>query len=200
MNDEYKSELPGVALGSQHPIAAFIPMDGYHLTRAQLSAMPDPENAHARRGAAFTFDGDAFLRLIEKLREPLAPEAKTVYAPSFDHATKDPVQDDIAISPATRILVFEGNYVALDEKPWRDAADLMDEIWFIEVDNNVARERLIKRHIEAGIANDRETAAKRADENDLVNGREILDKKRDVHETLQSIRDDTWEPEAQGAV
>ena len=66
-------------------------MDGYHLTRAQLSAMPDARTAHARRGAAFTFDAPAFLELVKKLRQPLCPESQTIYAPSFDHAIKDRV-------------------------------------------------------------------------------------------------------------
>ena len=72
-------------------------MDGYHFSRAQLSAMPDPSTAHARRGAAFTFDASSFLKLVQALREPLAPESKTLFAPSFDHAVKDPVQDDVPI-------------------------------------------------------------------------------------------------------
>ena len=64
-------------------------MDGYHLSRAQLDAMPDPNTAHARRGAAFTFDGESFYNLVKRLRDPICPETKTLYAPSFDHAIKD---------------------------------------------------------------------------------------------------------------
>src|SRR6202000_2994348 len=97
-------------------MAAFIPMDGYHLSRAQLDAMPDPVSAHARRGAAFTFDGDSFLSLVKELREPLCPESKTFYAPSFDHAVKDPVADDIAIAPRVRLVIFEGNYLSLNKE------------------------------------------------------------------------------------
>lgn len=84
-------------------------MDGYHLTRAQLDALPDPATAHARRGAEFTFDGAGFLRLVQALREPLTSKSATVYAPSFDHAVKDPKADDIAVAPTRRIVVFEGN-------------------------------------------------------------------------------------------
>lgn len=65
-------------------------MDGYHLSRRQLDALPDPVSAHARRGAEFTFDGESFLKLVKKLREPLCPESQTLFAPSFDHAMKDP--------------------------------------------------------------------------------------------------------------
>ncbi|ROT35495.1 P-loop containing nucleoside triphosphate hydrolase protein [Sodiomyces alkalinus F11] len=174
--------------------AAFVPMDGYHLTRAQLSALPDPVEAHARRGAAFTFDAPAYLDLVRRLREPLAPESPTIRAPSFDHAVKDPKYDDIAIEAHHRLLVFEGNYVALDKPLWRDAARLMDELWFVEVDFDVARRRLIKRHVAAGIASDEADADKRARENDLVNGQEIVDFRLNVDEVIVSREDEGWAP------
>lgn len=105
--------------------------------------MPDPQNAHARRGAEFTFDGDAFLRLVQKVQQPLP--AENIYAPSFDHAIKDPVADDICIVKSDRIVVFEGNYLSLDKMPWSEAAWLMDELWFVEVDFEVAAKRLVAR-------------------------------------------------------
>ena len=173
-------------------------MDGYHLSRAQLSAMPDPTTAHARRGAAFTFDGQAFLDIVKKLRQPLLPESKTIYAPSFNHAVKDPVAEDRPIHPTARIVIFEGNYCSLDDGLWKNAAELMDELWFVEVDFEVAKKRLVARHINAGIAKDEESAARRADENDLLNGAEIVDKRLEVHEVIVSQEDESWRPEAQG--
>ena len=194
LNAMHAEQCPGL---TATPPAAFIPMDGYHLSRAQLSAMPNPTTAHARRGATFTFDGDSFLTLVHKLRDPLRPESKTLYAPSFDHAIKDPVADDIAIPPTTRVVVFEGNYLALDKPPWREAAALMDELWFVEVPFEVARSRLVRRHVEAGIARDEEEAQRRVMENDLVNGKEIVDGRLDVQEVIVSREDATWSPEAQ---
>lgn len=167
-------------------------MDGFHLTRAQLSAMPDPDSAHARRGAAFTFDGPAFLSLMKQLRAPLTPEMRTIYAPSFDHAVKDPVPDDIPIRPGARVVVLEGNYIALDKEPWREAAGLLDEVWFVEVEEAVARRRLVQRHVAAGIARDEEEAGRRADENDLVNGKEIVDCRTRVDEVVRSVEDERW--------
>jgi pantothenate kinase len=196
LNEKHAQESPGTS--NSNPLAAFIPMDGYHLSRAQLDAMPDPANAHARRGAAFTFDGESFFKLVKKLREPICPETQTLYAPSFDHAIKDPVDNDIAIATSVRIVIFEGNYCSLDKEPWRNAAELMNERWFVEVDFEVARKRLIHRHIKAGIAANEEEAGKRADENDLVNGKEIVEHRLDVHELVRSLDDATWAPEQQG--
>lgn len=167
-------------------------MDGYHLTRAQLSAMPDPAHAHARRGAEFTFDGPAFLSLIQRLREPLTPSTVTIHAPSFDHALKDPKANDIPIEPTTRILIFEGNYLSLNKEPWRSAAKLMDQLWFVDVDFEVAKKRLIPRHVKAGIAENEEDAEKRVVENDLVNGEEIVKGRMEVDEVIVSKNDVVW--------
>ncbi|KAF2759585.1 P-loop containing nucleoside triphosphate hydrolase protein [Pseudovirgaria hyperparasitica] len=194
LNAKHALSSPGTAATTR--VAAAIPMDGYHLSRAQLSALPDPATAHARRGAAFTFDGASFLALVQQLREPLAPESRTLYAPSFDHARKDPVPDDIAISPQTRIVVFEGNYLSLDRRPWSEAAGLMDELWFVEVGFGVAWERLVPRHVRAGIARDEEEAGRRVDENDLVNGREIVEGRLPVDEVVVSRDDLGWRPDA----
>jgi pantothenate kinase len=173
-------------------------MDGYHLSRAQLSAMPDPDTAHARRGAAFTFDASSFHSLMQSLRQPLTPSSKTIHAPSFSHATKDPVADDIPVPATCRIIVTEGNYIALDEGEWKKAREYMDEVWFVEVEERVARARLVKRHIAAGLASNEEEAGKRADENDLVNGREIVEKRGRVDEIVYSREDDEWKPKRQG--
>ncbi|KAL4937965.1 hypothetical protein BDV06DRAFT_202005 [Aspergillus oleicola] len=186
INDLYSAQNSGQL------IAATIPMDGYHLTRAQLAQMPDPEMAAARRGAAFTFDGDKFLELVRALREPLTEQTKTLHAPSFDHAVKDPVDNDIPIAAERRVLFFEGNYLSLNKEPWSSAAKLMDELWFVEVDFDTARQRLIKRHVKAGIAADEKEAEKRANENDLVNGREIVDCRLDVQEVITSYFDPKW--------
>jgi pantothenate kinase len=196
LNEKHAQQSPATA--NSNPLAAFIPMDGFHLTRTQLDAMPDADSAHARRGAAFTFDGHSFLSLVMELREPICPETSTLYAPSFNHAIKDPVANDIAISSSVRIVIFEGNYCSLDKEPWNEAAKLMDELWFVDVDFDVARKRLIHRHVKAGIAKDEEEAGKRADENDLVNGKEIVETRLDVHELIKSQEDAEWAPEGQG--
>ncbi len=173
-------------------IAYYVPLDGYHLTRAQLAAMPDPEEAAYRRGAPFTFDGQKYLAVVRKVRERILPESTTIYVPSFDHAVKDPVENDIPIPPTARVIVFEGLYVALDEEPWRDAAKLMDELWFVDVSMDVAVERLVKRHVEAGLSPDAEHARARVMASDMQNGQYVLDHRLPVQEMIKSIEEDAW--------
>lgn len=199
---ERQSEHPNLAGTAPYDsgIANYVPLDGYHLSRAQLAAMPDPEEAAFRRGAAFTFDAQEYLSLVRRLRERILPETVTIYAPSFDHAVKDPVENDIPIPPTARVVVFEGLYVALDEEPWRDAAKLMDELWFIDVAVDTAIERLVKRHVAAGLSPDETHARNRVLKNDMCNGQHVLNHRLPIQEIIKSTEDDAWKsdhPEVQ---
>lgn len=77
------------------------------------------------------------LTLVKSIRQPLEPSTPTLYAPSFSHALKDPVYDDIPISPTARIVIFEGNYLSLNTSPWSDAAKLMDELWYAKLNDSI---------------------------------------------------------------
>ena len=65
------SEAVNAALGPGHMLA--LGMDGFHLTRAQLAAMPDPEAALRRRGSPWTFDPAALAQRLKALREARGP-------------------------------------------------------------------------------------------------------------------------------
>ena len=156
--------------------AVDIPMDGFHLSRAQLRAMEDPESAQHRRGAAFTYDSVGYCCLVEKLARPIndGSSAGVVYAPAFDHATKDPVADSIAISSDTRIVILEGNYVNLAREPWKSASGFFDLKLSVGVDRRVAKERLVKRHVVSGICEDEASAVRRVESTDDLNAEDIL--------------------------
>jgi pantothenate kinase len=196
LNERYHREKrsrhrnPAGTVSYEPDIACYVPLDGYHLTRAQLAAMPNPEEAAFRRGAPFTFDGEKYVALVQKVRERILPETTTIYAPSFDHAIKDPVENDIPIPPTARIIVFEGLYVALDKEPWRRAAKLMDELWFVDVPITTAVERLVKRHVAAGLSPDTKHARARVLASDMINGQYVLDHRLEMQEMIQSIDDD----------
>jgi pantothenate kinase len=75
---------------------------------------------------------------------------------------------------------------------WGDIARLFDELWFVKVDRGVARERLIARHLKAGLADTREAAAKRADENDLPNGDYLIKNGLKPHRVIRSVEDQEY--------
>jgi pantothenate kinase len=157
--------------------------------------MPNAEEAVFRRGAAFTFDAQSYLTLVEKIRRPISPESRTIYAPSFDHAVKDPVANDITIPPTARIIIFEGLYTALNEPGWREAHSLMDETWFVDADIPTATRRVAKRNYAAGISSSYEESLDRTEKSDMRNAREVLDKRLPVQEIVPSVEDESWKSE-----
>ncbi|OBT66776.1 hypothetical protein VE03_04007 [Pseudogymnoascus sp. 23342-1-I1] len=154
-----------------------LPMDGFHYPKSILPTLQNPECALRRRGAPFTFDAEAFIELVKALRENPVTEmdnpAQSFHAPSFDHAIKDPIESDIYIPSSQRIVILEGNYLLLNEHPWDQIQHLVDESWFVSISRETAKDRLVKRHLEAGIETTTEAAALRAEENDLRNADHI---------------------------
>lgn len=149
--------------------AILVGLDGWHLTRAQLDIFPDPKLAHDRRGAHWTFDGHGYVQFIASLKNR-ATEA-TLSAPTFDHALKDPTPQGVTVHSFHRIVVVEGIYAFLSIEPWIEASRLLDERWWLEIDETEARWRLARRHVASGITEDEEAGLYRADHNDLPNGR-----------------------------
>lgn len=68
---------------------------------------------------------------MKVLRETPVTETEedesSFYAPSFNHALKDPVERDINIPSTQRIVILEGNYLLLNDEPWKRIQDLVDE-------------------------------------------------------------------------
>jgi pantothenate kinase len=165
VNDIYYSSQ-GDAKGSCSPIAILVGLDGWHLSRATLATFPDPEEAFVRRGAHWTFDAMGYTRFVQDLKKKDMSSA-IITAPSFSHALKDPVLDDIRVEPHHRIVLLEGLYVFLALEPWKTAGELLDERWFVDVDMSDAMTRIVKRHVETGVTATLEEAKKRADLNDF---------------------------------
>ncbi|KAK6337685.1 hypothetical protein TWF696_001171 [Orbilia brochopaga] len=167
-------------------IACSVSMDGFHYTREVLDTFPDSYEAHQRRGAPFTFDVAGLHQLILELKRPVS--SSTIYAPSFDHALKDPKPGDIAILPSHRIIIVEGNYLCfhppaslenatLENCPsplWTEVADLFDEKWITETPLDIASSRLALRHLQAGIVATLEAGFARANGSDRKNAEDIL--------------------------
>ncbi|XP_058209005.1 putative uridine kinase C227.14 isoform X5 [Rhododendron vialii] len=161
-------------------VAAVLPMDGFHLYRHQLDAMEDPEEAHARRGAPWTFDPELLLKCLNTLRVQ-----GSVYAPSFDHGVGDPVKDDIFVNLQHKVVIVEGNYLLLDKGVWKDISSVFDEKWFIEVDIETTMQRVLKRHILTGKPPD--VAKWRIEHNDQPNAELIMKSKKNADLIIKSV-------------
>ncbi|GEQ67169.1 hypothetical protein JCM33374_g832 [Metschnikowia sp. JCM 33374] len=153
--------------------AKALPQDGYHYYRKELEQFDDPKEAFRRRGAPFTFNADAFIDTVRKLRT-----GETVVAPSFDHSKKDPLEGDIVIEPDVRVVFIEGNYVGLKDEPWCALGSLTDRLWLIQEDSAVVRERLIQRHLSSGVSSSLEEAIERCDGSDWQNAIYVMEHTR----------------------
>lgn len=149
-----------------------VSQDGFHYYRSELAKFSNSEDAFKKRGALFTFNAQRFLDLVKQLRYD-SKERGEVRAPSFDHRLKDPIEEDIVISPDISVVLLEGNYVALGDPIWSDISKFVDEIWFISTPVALVRDRLIERHLDAGIASTQEEAVERAEGSDLINAKYI---------------------------
>lgn len=123
--------------------AVHLPMDGFHLANRTLDRL----GLRDRKGAIDTFDGWGFAALLARVK---AETDRVVYAPGFERDVDEPVAADLAIEPSARIVVVEGNYLLVDEEPWRHVDDLLDESWFVEATEEERIERLVARHTSFG--------------------------------------------------
>lgn len=124
--------------------AQVVPMDGYHLANSELERL----GRRGRKGAPDTFDAWGYVALLQRLRQQAADEV--VYAPEYRRTLEEPIAGAIAIAPATRLLIAEGNYLGLDTGAWGHIAPLLDELWYVEVDDALRRQRLTARHVQFG--------------------------------------------------
>lgn len=131
--------------------AQVVPMDGFHLADATLVRL----GRRDRKGALDTFDGHGYLALLRRLREETQ---NTVYAPGFDRDLEQPVAGAIAVDPDVRIVITEGNYLLVDQDPWSRVAAILDEVLFVDLDDDERRRRLVARHVQFGKAPDRAAA------------------------------------------
>ncbi|TXH67259.1 MAG: hypothetical protein E6Q83_18455 [Thiothrix sp.] len=120
-------------------------MDGFHLTRAQLRALPNADEAFARRGAPWTFDATGFVQKVSALKA----EQGTVTWPIFEHSVGDPVADAVVVDPSCQIVLVEGLYILYREQEWAGLEGLWDETWYLDTPLALAQSRLVQRHQQA---------------------------------------------------
>ena len=122
-------------------------MDGFHLTKAQLRQMPDPDAALARRGAPWTFDAAALASRLQAIRA--GARTNTVFWPDFEHGVGDPVEDALEVKAQTQVILVEGLYLLHPSNGWETVGQSLDERWYLDTPLEIARERLARRHMSA---------------------------------------------------
>jgi pantothenate kinase len=127
-------------------IAEVAPMDGFHLTNAQLRVV----GALPRKGEPDTFDVAGYLDRLRKVLE--SPVGQPVSWPIYDRRRHEPVPDGIVFEGQS-IVITEGNYLLLDDvgmAGWSAVRECLDEAWYLDAPTEQLRKRLLHRHIRGG--------------------------------------------------
>jgi pantothenate kinase len=129
------------------PGAVVVGMDGFHLAHATLVELGRAD----RKGAPDTFDAAGYVALLRRIRAlDTLDHAGVVWAPRFHREIEDAVAGAVAVTAAAPLVVTEGNYLLLDDEPWCRIGGLLDECWYVDVDDDVRRARLTARHVRYG--------------------------------------------------
>ena len=152
------------ALDPQGQWAVAVSLDGFHLANRTLAQLGRLD----RKGAIDTFDGYGYLAALHRMR---TETGDTVYMPAFDRALEESIAGAIAVDPNVRLVVTEGNYLLAAADPWPEVRREIGEVWYLDLDDAVRRERLVARHVHFGRP---EAEARRwVEEVDEVNARLI---------------------------
>ncbi len=125
-------------------LSQVVPMDGYHLANVELQRLGRAN----RKGAPDTFDTAGYTSLLQRLRQQR--EGEIVYAPEFRRDLEEPIAGAIPIYAQTQLVITEGNYLLHDAEGWAGVAALLDEVWFVDVDDGLRTDRLVQRHQQFG--------------------------------------------------
>ena len=163
-------ELLARQRGTETPVQA-LPMDGFHYPNAGLdttSVEIDGESVLLRKikGDPETFDIAGMAASLRKvhLGEPLC-------WPRYDRQIHAPVPDALEVVSRGVVLV-EGNYLLLDEPGWRELSAFADLRIFIECDEALVREDVVRRGERGGRS--RESALEHFETNDSRNFRRVM--------------------------
>ena len=139
-----KSTLAAVLQAEFASVAQVVSMDGFHLANVELERL----GRRDRKGAPDTFDSAGYVALLRRLLAQADDEV--VYAPEFRREIEEPIANAIPVLARTQLVITEGNYLLLDEGPWTEVKGLLDEIWYVDVDDTLRVERLTRRHEQFG--------------------------------------------------
>lgn len=123
------------ALGSD---AVLMGMDGFHLANEELERL----GRRDRKGAPDTFDVEGYVALLDRLRAGHA-----VYAPRFDRGLEESIGSAVLVPADVPLVITEGNYLLHDDFGWDAVASRLDEVWFLDIEADTRRERLVARRL-----------------------------------------------------
>ncbi|GEM_PF-71222 len=121
---------------------AVLPMDGFHLSNAQLERIGLAD----MKGSPATFDADGYVAALERI----VRADHDVYVPVFHREIEESYAADGFIPRDAQVVLTEGNYLALPTEPWKNIRPLVSQVWYLNLDDQTRVDRLVQRHVEHG--------------------------------------------------
>ncbi|HSZ42592.1 MAG TPA: nucleoside/nucleotide kinase family protein [Trebonia sp.] len=159
--------------------AAYFPMDGYHLSNAQLARL----GLENRKGAPATFDVGGYVAMLSRLT---SDSGEDVYVPEYDRSLHEPIAARLLVPAKARLIVTEGNYLALDEARWRNPRQFIDQLWYVEAPDPLREERLVARQLAGG--REEEAAREWVAASDRPNGELVKLSRARTDRTITPVR------------
>lgn len=124
------------------PEAAWVPMDGFHLSDAVLT----DRGTLDRKGAPDTFDTEGYFSALQRIKAG----REDVYVPSFDRDLEQPIAAGLRVPVEAKVVISEGNYLLLARDEWDRIHQLFDQVWFVDTPPELRISRLVNRHMRYG--------------------------------------------------
>jgi pantothenate kinase len=155
---------------------ACLSLDGYHLPNRLLDELvyrgreyPGRQGLPLRmiKGAPETFDAALFVRDLERCRD----RRQELSLPAYCRIAHEPQPDRIRITPRTRLVLVEGNYLLLDGPGWADVRAQLDLACYLAAPLEECRHNLLGRHLRGG--REEATVREHIQSVDMVNLRRV---------------------------
>ena len=140
----------------------YCPMDGFHLTNAQL----DANGLRRVKGRIDTFNAIAFANAVAR-----AAAREAFWWPQYSRQRHEPMPKGIWIKGKEAACVIEGNFLLVDKAPWRSAAKSYALRIFVDAPDAVLRRFLLRRHMRGGKSESE--AREKVRQTDMPNARAI---------------------------
>lgn len=124
-------------------------LDGFHYPQSYLDTHTIEINRETVlmknvKGRAETFDTEAFQKCLKDI------SGEECWWPIYDRNLHDVVAAQIHVTKP--IVLIEGNWLLLNEKPWNEFIKYVDFTLFVHADLEVLRQRLIARKMRGGLS------------------------------------------------
>ena len=143
--------------------SSILQMDGFHYDDLILKE----KKLLLKKGAPETFDVMGLINFISRLYKE-----EEVAIPIFDRSLELSRSSAAIISKNTKVIIVEGNYILLNNYPWKELHKFFNSTIMINCEEKVLEERLIERWKKFKLS--KQEINQKVYKNDLPNGINVL--------------------------